>query len=54
MCQSPTYCHEMLEVWRNRLDWMGHGLNYELDNVRQFWHEAKFWDYKNFWITEST
>lgn len=54
MCRSRTFCHEMLEVWRNRSDWMGHGPNYEPRNVRQFWHGAKFREYQNFWNAEST
>jgi hypothetical protein len=33
---------------------MGHGPNYELGNIRQFWHGAKFREYQKIWNAEMT
>ena len=52
MCRSRSFCHNMLELWRNRLEWMGLGANYKPPNVRQFWHGAKFRKNQNFWNAE--
>ena len=54
MCRSRSFCHNMLELWRNRQEWMGLGANYEPPNVRQFWHGAKFRENQKNWNIEST
>ena len=54
MCRSRSFCHNMLELWRNRQEWMGLGANHEPPNIRQFWHGAKFRENQKFWNAENT
>ena len=49
MCESMSFCHTLLEVWRHREDWMGKTIDFKAPCISQFWHGSKMREVQNFW-----
>jgi hypothetical protein len=49
ICESKTSCHELLEVWRHRQEWLHKSVDYKPPSISQFWHGQRMRELQDFW-----
>ena len=49
MCESMSFYHKMLEVWRHCQDWIDKTIDFKAPCISQFWHGSKMRELQNFW-----
>ncbi|MCO5606008.1 hypothetical protein L7F22_060195 [Adiantum nelumboides] len=49
LTKSNTFCHEMLNIWRRKQQWLPKGSNNQQGRIIDFWNGSKFKEVKDFW-----
>ncbi|MCO5591019.1 hypothetical protein L7F22_044995 [Adiantum nelumboides] len=49
LTKSNTFCHEMLNIWRHKQQWLPKGSNNQQGRIIDFWNGSKFKEVKDFW-----